>query len=152
MDLNILTKDLTNDDLAKNQGNIIRYCKNKPVLYSIISEKLFESVSLYSKEITKDDVFLMVGDLIEDYKNDPIEIIINVIKKIRKGHIKIYGKVTPFDLRELIKKELEEISIIKENNHSGKKGFFEKDMTPRSSGRLSDYFDKNKLQSKFKIQ
>lgn len=150
MDLSTLKTDLTNDQLANNQGNLIRYCKNKSELGTIISRALFQAVDLYSKETSQESVFIMVGDLLEDYSSDPIEIIINVVKKIRKGSIKIYGKVTPFDLRDLIQKELEGITMIRENSHHDNKGYGLQDMTPRTSGRLSDHFDKNKLQERLK--
>ncbi len=150
MGLSTLKTDLSNDQLAANQGNLIRYCKNKDELGTIISRALFEAIDLYSKEVSQNSVFVMVADLIEDYQADPVEVIINVVKKIRKGHIKIYGKVTPFDLRELVKTELEDIVIIKENSHHDNKGYGSQDMTPRTSGRLSDHFDKNKLQKRFK--
>lgn len=145
MELNFLKKDLNNDQLAKNQGSIIRYCKNKKELSSILSEGLFQAIDLYSKDTPVNNVFIMVSDLIEDYYNDPVEIIINVIKKIRKGNIKIYGRVTPHDLRDLITKELEDITIIRENDHHDLKGYSEQELGERASGRLSDLYDRKKL-------
>lgn len=150
MGSNILVKGLTNEQLAKNEGNLIKYCKNKVELSSMVSEALYESVSLYSKETSKSDVFIMVADLIEDYPTDPVEVIINILKKIRKGYIKVYGKVDPHDLRALMKKELDDISTIRKNGHYDVKGYGNQDMSERYSGRLSDHFDKSKLYDKFK--
>jgi len=108
----------------------------------ILSEGLYEAVSLYNTETKPEQIKVMVADLMEDYSYDPAMVIVDVIKDIRKGKRKIYGRVTPNDLREMITEKLEQVAIERERRHQEAKGYSDFDLSERSSGRFSDLFKK----------
>ena len=123
-------------------GKLIVNCQNPEALKVILSEGLFQAVSLYSKDTSKQNIKLMLPALLEKFKYDPVEVFVKVIKKIVLGERKIYGMVTPNDLHEMILTELEEIAIDKENEHYENKGYGKVDPGPRVSGRISDVIPK----------
>lgn len=107
----------------------------------ILTEGLFGAISMHSKETKEDNVFLMVSDLMEDYQYDPVDVITMAITDIRKGKRKIYGIVTPFDLREMVTENLELIAIQREREHNERKGHGDVEVAKRFSGRISDHFN-----------
>ena len=106
----------------------------------ILTEGLFGAISMHSKETKEDNIFIMINDIMEDYKHDPVEVITMAITDIRKGKRKIYGMVTPFDLREMITENLETIAIQRERDHNELKGHGDVEVSKRHSGRISDHF------------
>lgn len=127
----------------KGGSTVIKYCENPDALRKVLSEGLYGAICLFSADTNVDTVKAMIADVIEDYKHDDVSVIIDTIADIRKGKRKIYGKVTPFDLREMITEKLEKIAIDRESKHSDNKGFGEVEAGERKSGRLSDHFKKN---------
>ena len=136
-------------NLAKNRlglewrvGNtsVIKYCKDKNGLRKILSEGLYQAIKMQSKETPKANVIQMIKDVLEDFENEPLEVITNAITDIRKGKRKIYGMVTPFDLREMITDNLEMVTIQREREHNDLKGHGDVEVSKRTSGRISDHF------------
>ena len=80
--------------------------------------------------------------MLEKYKYDPIAVFINVINKIIGGERKIYGIVTPNDIKEMIDDELEVLAIDREFKHNERKGHGEVEISKRHSGRISDITNK----------
>ena len=125
----------------RNGNAIIAYCQDKDALRQILSEGLFQALSLYSKDTPENNIKVMMADLLENYQYEPVSIIIDAIKDIRIGKRKIYGMVTPNDINELITAKLEEKSIEREQEHEQRKGYNTSSAEKRTSGRLSDYFE-----------
>jgi hypothetical protein len=121
-------------------SNIIRYCEDQEALKIVLSEGLYQAISLHSEKTSEAAVKIMILDVLEDYANDPVEVVTQAITKIRKGYRKIYGKVTPTDLREMLTEEAELISLQREREHNERKGFGEVEVSERNSGRISDFF------------
>ena len=86
-------------------------CNNPEQLRTVVSESLYQSISLFSKETPLNNVKIIVHDLLEDFKHDDIRIVLNAIADIRKGKFKIYGMVTPHTIREAMKPYLENTAI-----------------------------------------
>ena len=121
-------------------STVIKYCKDQEGLRKVLSEGLYQAISMHTRETTKDNVKIMVQDVIKDFELDPVEVITMAITDIRKGKRKIYGMVTPFDLREMITENLELIAIQREREHNEKKGHGNVEISKRHSGRISDHF------------
>ena len=83
----------------------------------------YNSLALYSKEVKEENIKLMIPEFIEKYKHEDIAVFTNVNKAIVTGKKKIYGLVTPNDLEELFKEELENIAIEREREHEKNKGY-----------------------------
>ena len=64
----------------------------------------------------------------EQYQYEPVEVFTRVIKKLATGTRKIYGKVTPWDIQEMIGEELEQMAIERERQHEANKGFAGQDL------------------------
>jgi len=118
----------------------MKYCQDQEGLRRVLSEGLYQAISMHSKETTIDNIKIMVQDVIEDFELDPVEVVTMAIADIRKGKRKIYGMVTPFDLREMIHANLEIIAIQREREHNELKGHGDVEVTRRTSGRISDHF------------
>ena len=115
-------------NLVKNQSAIVwtvgnrkllRYFKGeeKEILRKVLSEKLFQAISLFTRETPEQNVSLMIGDILEDYSFEPVGVIISAIDNIRKGKYKVFGLVTPNVIREALAVELEDLAIERENEH-----------------------------------
>lgn len=131
---------------------LIKNCEDPEALRKILSEGFFQAFALYTNEVNKDGVSTMVKDMIEEYQFEPVAVLVETLKDIRKGKRKIFGRVTPSDLREMITEKLEVIAIERENAHAENKGYGKADLSPRTSQRNSDgsfpiakLLDKNKL-------
>ena len=122
-------------------NSIIAYCQDKEALKQILSEGLYQALSLYSKDTPESNIKVMMADLLETYQYEPVSVIIDTIKDIRVGKRKIYGMVTPNDINELLTAKLELLSIERETIHYNNKGFDSQSITERTSGRLSDFFE-----------
>lgn len=130
--------------LAWKGGNtLIKYCEDPAALRKILSEGLFGAINLYSNETREESVKIMVADMLTDYEYEDVSLILEVIQDIRKGKRKIYGKVTPFDLREMITAKLQEQAINRERKHQDQKGFTDYEIGDRRSGRISDLLNEN---------
>jgi hypothetical protein len=121
-----------------DKKNLIINCADQTALRKILSEGLYQAVSLYSDDTKQGSIVTMVQDLIEDYKYDPVNVIIGTIDDIRKGRKKIYGRVNPADLREMITEKLDSIALDAEADHHDRKGYGEVDLSERDSSRNSD--------------
>jgi hypothetical protein len=126
-----------------NGNTLIKYCKDPEALRKTLSEGLYGAIALYSNETKKEAVKMMIADVLEDFAFEDVSVLVDTIKDIRKGKRKIYGKVTPFDLREMITEKLEEQAIKRERQHQDKKGHGDVELEERTSGRLSDFFKKD---------
>lgn len=126
----------------KGGSNVVKYCKDQDALRKIISEGLYNAISLFTKETPETNVSMMVADILEDYQHDSIDVIINAIKDIRKGKYKVYGLVTPSLIREAITDQLENQAIELERQHEKNKGYGSIEITERKSGRISDFVPK----------
>jgi len=114
------------------------YCQEQEALKKIISEGLYQAISLYTKETPELNVKIMVPVILEKWAMSPMSVVTNAIKKIMAGERKIYGLVTPHDINEMIQYEVELLSIEKDEEHYNRKGFGEVDTSPRISSRLTD--------------
>ena len=135
--------------LAKRQLNlewrggnttVIKYCIDQEGLRKVLSEGLYQAIKMQSKDTSEENVTQMIRDVLEDFQYEPLEVITMAITDIRKGKRKIYGMVTPFDLREMITNNLELIAIQREREHNERKGHAEVEVSKRHSGRISDHF------------
>jgi hypothetical protein len=123
-------------------STLLGYCEDPEALRKILSEGLYGALSLFSGDTGIDAVKVMMADIIEDYKYDDVSVIIEAIKDIRKGKRKIYGKVTPFDLREIITAKLEEMADMREGQHNEIKGHGDVEVRTRTCGRISEHVQK----------
>ena len=98
-------------------------CTNKDLLRKVISEALYQSLTLYTRETPENNVKIMVHDILETYEHDSIDVITSAIKDIRTGKYKVYGLVTPNNIREAMIPYLEEQSIELERIHERNKGY-----------------------------
>jgi hypothetical protein len=132
------------NQLTKNSGKsfeIIRENKDPENLRKVLSLGLYKAISLHTKETSEENVKIMVTDILEDFAAEPIEVVTMAIADIRKGKRKIYGMVTPTDLREMITANLEKIAIHREQEHNARKGHGGVEVAVRYSGRISDHFN-----------
>ena len=128
-------------NLAWRDGNtIIKNCHDQEALKKILSEGLYQAISLYTKDTPEQNVRIMMDDILELYKFDDVTVIINAITKIRRGDFKVYGLVTPNIIKDAIHIELEELALNREREHEKNKGYKDRDTEERTSGRMSDFF------------
>ena len=120
------------------------YCQDQNALRIILSEGLFQAISLFTRDTPEQNVKIMVQDILNDYKYEPVTVILKAIEEIRTGRVKVYGLVTPNDLREAINRQLEELAIERENEHQNSKGYGGQEISDRTSGRISDFFNIDK--------
>lgn len=108
----------------RSSSGLIRSCDNPELLRKVLSEGLFQAVNLYS-DMTPESVSLMMGAMLDEYQFEPTDVIIEAIKDLASGKKKIYGRVTPNDMRELIKEKMELVAIERERKHEEmKKGAY----------------------------
>ena len=119
-------------------NNLIASCKDQNALRIILSEGLYEAISLYTRDTPEKNVKIMLPELLEHYKYEPVSVFINAINKIKRGERKIFGLVTPHDMKELIEEELNEIAIARENKPAENKGYGTSSTDPRTSSRWQD--------------
>lgn len=100
--------------------SIIKYSENPEHLRVILSEGLFQALSLFS-DVKEESVALMMSGILEDYQYEPVDVITEAIKDIASGRRKIYGRVTPNDIREVIQDKLEKVAEQRERDHEEKK-------------------------------
>ena len=119
-------------------NNLIIDCQDQDALKKIISEGLYQAISLYTKETPELNVKIMVPVILEKWRMSPMRVVTNAIKKIMAGERKIYGLVTPHDINKMIQDEVELLAIDQEEEHYDRKGYGEEDMSPRISSRFTD--------------
>jgi hypothetical protein len=116
------------------------YCQDQNALRIILSEGLFQAISMFTKDTPEQNVRIMVEDVLRDYRYEPVTVILRAIEEIRTGQVKVYGLVTPFDLREAINRQVELLAIERERVHENNKGYGNQEIGVRTSGRISDFF------------
>jgi len=124
--------------IGLTNGKLVKYSKDPETLRKVLSEGLYQAISLYTNETKAEHVKIMMADVLEDCKFDPIEVITETITDIRKGRVKIYGRVTPDVLHDLITQKRETIALARERQHTANKGYSKDDPGPRSSGRIQE--------------
>ena len=100
----------------RNGSNLVRYSNNPEVQRKVLSEGLYQALSLYS-DVKVETVSLMMSSILEDYKNEPTHIIVDTIKDLVGGKRKIFGRVTPDIIRGLMDEKIELLSEQREREH-----------------------------------
>jgi len=100
----------------KNGSNLVRYSNNPDVQRKVLSEGLYQALSLYS-DVKVETVSLMMSSILEDYKNEPTHIIVDTIKDLVAGKRKIFGRVSPDIIRELMDEKIQLLSEERERQH-----------------------------------
>ncbi len=118
--------------------NLIMYCQDQDALKKIVSEGLYQAISLYTKETPELNVKIMVPVILKKWEMSPMSVITNAIQKIMAGERKIFGMVTPHDINKMIQDEVELLAIDQEEQHYDIKGYGKEDMSPRVSSRHRD--------------
>ena len=104
----------------KNGSKLIMASNNPDALRKVLSEGMYQALSLYS-DVKVEAVQIMMKSIMEDYKYEPVEVIEQSIKDLAGGKKKIFGRVTPNDIREVIQENLEKVAQQREANHEAKK-------------------------------
>ena len=104
----------------RSGSGLIRSCENPEILRKVLSEGLFQALSLYS-DVKVESVQLMMSSILDDFQYEPADVIIDAIKDIAGGKRKIFGRVTPNDIREVIQEKLELVAIERERKHDEQK-------------------------------
>jgi hypothetical protein len=98
-----------------NTHQLIRDCENVEMLRKVFSESLYRAMNLYH-DTDIESVKIIVGNLLDDCDYDPIDVLGHIVTQLTTGKRKIYGKVTPNDIQELLIEAREKEAIKKEKN------------------------------------
>jgi len=124
-------------DGKQGKKALVRYCKDPEALRKVVSEGFYQVMSLYA-DTSEKAVSLMVPPLLEQYSSEPVEVFTNVIKKLATGQVKVYGRITPDLINELITEQLETLTLDREAEHADNKGYGAFDPGPRRSSRIQE--------------
>jgi len=86
-----------------------------------ISGAMYGVANLYS-DVNPKALTATMDAFYNEFKYEPLSVFIDVINDFRTGKIKVFGRITPNQIREAIMDKLDKIARERENAHIERKG------------------------------
>lgn len=110
-------KRLSNTSLT----TILNEVKEKREVEMAISGAMYGVANLYC-DVDVKALTATMDAFYEEFKYEPLSIFIDVINDFRTGKIRVFGRITPTQIRESIIDKVEKKAIELENSHLERKG------------------------------
>ena len=90
-------------------------------VHMAISGALYSVANLYS-EVDPKALTETMDAFYREFKYEPLSVFIDVINDFKTGKVKVFGRITPNQIRESIMDKLDKIARERENAHLDRKG------------------------------
>lgn len=110
-------KRLSNTSLT----TILNEVKEKREVQMAISGAMYGVANLYS-DVDAKALTATMDAFYNEFKYEPLSVFIDVINDFRTGKIRVFGRITPTQIRESIIDKLDKIAKERENAHLDRKG------------------------------
>ena len=100
---------------------ILNELPEKKEVHMAISGALYSVANLYS-EVDPKALTETMDAFYREFKYEPLSVFIDVINDFKTGKVKVFGRITPNQIRESIMDKLDKIARERENAHLDLKG------------------------------
>ena len=100
---------------------IIRELPDEKEVKMAVSAAMYSVANLYNDTDPK-AIVSMMDAFYDEFKYEPLSVFIEAINDFKTGKIKVFGRITPNQMREAIQGKLEALAIKRENEHLDNKG------------------------------
>ena len=100
---------------------ILRESTETKAVKTAISAAMYSVCNLYH-DVDVKSLSEMMDGFYREFEYEPISVFIDVINDFKTGKVKVFGRITPNQIRESIMDKLDKIARERENAHLDRKG------------------------------
>lgn len=100
---------------------IIREVEEKKEVQMAISGAMYGVANMYS-DVDIKALTATMDAFYREFQYEPLSVFIDVINDFKTGKVKVFGRITPTQIRESIMDKLDKIARERENAHLDRKG------------------------------
>jgi hypothetical protein len=100
---------------------ILRESTETKAVKTAISAAMYSVCNLYH-DVDVKSLSEMMDGFYREFEYEPISVFIDVINDFKTGKVKVFGRITPNQVRESIMDKLDKIARERENAHLDRKG------------------------------
>ena len=107
--------------LNTSLNTIIREVPEAKVVKTAVSAAMYSVCNLYH-DVDVEALSGMMDGFYREFQYEPLSVFIDVINDFKTGKVKVFGRITPNQIRESIMDKLDKIARERENAHLDLKG------------------------------
>ena len=100
---------------------ILNECEQVERVQTAVSAAMYGVCNLYN-DVDPQALTQMMDAFYREFKYEPLSVFIDVINDFKTGKVKVFGRITPNQIRESIMDKLDKIARERENAHLDRKG------------------------------
>ncbi len=100
---------------------ILRECEEKKQVQMALSGAMYGVANMYS-DVDIKALTATMDAFYREFQYEPLSVFIDVINDFKTGKVKVFGRITPTQIRESIMDKLDKIARERENTHLDRKG------------------------------
>jgi len=100
---------------------ILRECEEKREVQMALSGAMYGVANMYS-DVDIKALTATMDAFYREFQYEPLSVFIDVINDFKTGKVKVFGRITPTQIRESIMDKLDKIARERENAHLDRKG------------------------------